>query len=414
MALHHNPRIVTDGLVLYLDTANTKSFRGEPTINILSSSTDPSFENGTKSGDGWVYDSKTDGSYEYYSLDSYKGTYSMKLTNSTIGAIAFWRQNIPVTEGLYYTISVYTKDINCPMIPYFSKAGALSGSNVYFTGISTSEWKRFEGTYLASSTGDAQFYIRTTNDAFQGSFLIDNIQIEQKSYATPFVNGTRGTTAATGGGLEDLSGNENHGELVGPIYDSDNNGSLVFDGTGTTDGVTPGSYVSVTESITSTNNYINGCTYSVWINVDSDAVDRMSLFFGTNTRRHIEIYSSSKNFRTEAALQNGYSFGSGSFPDNVRGVWSNIIIVFATNEPGRPVRWYQNGELFYTGSLDGGDYPGTEYFSFSKIGRSTGSVTYNYAKSFKGKIANTKIYNRSLIQSEITQNFNTLKGRFGL
>ena len=31
MALAHSPRIVTDGLVLYLDAANTKSYSGSGT-----------------------------------------------------------------------------------------------------------------------------------------------------------------------------------------------------------------------------------------------------------------------------------------------------------------------------------------------------------------------------------------------
>ncbi len=31
MAFHHSPRIVTDGLVLYLDAANSKSYPGSGT-----------------------------------------------------------------------------------------------------------------------------------------------------------------------------------------------------------------------------------------------------------------------------------------------------------------------------------------------------------------------------------------------
>ena len=182
-----------------------------------------------------------------------------------------------------------------------------------------------------------------------------------------------------------------------------------LDGSGTVDGVTPGGNVGVTESITNTitDNYPNGVTYSVWINVDTDAVDRMSLFRGAGTIRHIEIYSSLKHFRTEAALDNGYSFGTDSFPDDVRGVWSHFVIVFANNEPeDRTVLWYQNGNLFYTGSMDGGDYPGTEYFSFGSLGRSTGNPSYSYAKSFDGIIDEPMIFNRGLTEEEVKSLYN--------
>lgn len=176
-----------------------------------------------------------------------------------------------------------------------------------------------------------------------------------------------------------------------------------LDGSGTVDGTIPGDNIIIPEDVTNTNNYPNGCTYSIWLYVDTDAVDRMSLFYGASTIRHIEIYSSSKYFRTEAARENGYSFGTSSFPDDVRGKWSHFMIVFANNETNRPVRWYQNGKLFYTGSLDGGSYPGTEYFSFNRLGRSTGTTSYLYAKSFDGKLSNLKIYNKALSDEEVKQ-----------
>ena len=182
--------------------------------------------------------------------------------------------------------------------------------------------------------------------------------------------------------------------------------ALSFDGSGTVDGTVYGDNVVVLEDVTNTNNYPDGCTYSFWLYVDTDAVDRMSLFRGSGTIRHIEIYSSGKKFRTEAGLQNGYSFGTGSFPDDVRGKWSHFVIVFANNETNRPVRWYQNGKLFYTGSMDGGTYPGTEYFSFSSIGRSTGSVNYLYAKSFDGLIDEVKIFDYALVENEVLQEYN--------
>ena len=32
MSFHHSPRITTDGLILYLDAANTKSYSGSGTV----------------------------------------------------------------------------------------------------------------------------------------------------------------------------------------------------------------------------------------------------------------------------------------------------------------------------------------------------------------------------------------------
>ncbi len=103
------PNIVEDGLVVALDAANEKSFRGEPTTNILSSYVNPTFENGTKTSDGWAFDSKINGTYDYYSLDKFDGNFSVRLQNSTNDPIAFWRANIPVVNGQKYTISVYAK-----------------------------------------------------------------------------------------------------------------------------------------------------------------------------------------------------------------------------------------------------------------------------------------------------------------
>lgn len=214
------------------------------------------------------------------------------------------------------------------------------------------------------------------------------------------------------GNAKDISGNGNDGTVSGAeIVDGVNNSNAYyFDGSGTNNGAIAGDNISVNENITRTDNYPSGCTYSFWINVDISAVDRMSLFFGLHIMNHIEIYSISKYFRTEAALQNGYSFGTGTFPDNVRGTWSHFVIVFANNEPTRPVRWYQNGTLFHTGNMDGGTYPNTEYFSFNNIGRSTGSITRLYAPSFHGKIDDVRIYNRVLSTKEIEILYNITGG----
>ena len=58
---------------------------------------------------------------------------------------------------------------------------------------------------------------------------ISNLQVEVKSHATPFVNGTRSTTD----GLKDLSGNANHADLSNASYDS--SALIDYDGASYTD-----------------------------------------------------------------------------------------------------------------------------------------------------------------------------------
>lgn len=221
----------------------------------------------------------------------------------------------------------------------------------------------------------------------------------------------------TGTDLFDLSGNGNTATLVdGAVYNSTNYGTFVLDGIGETDGSPTGGYISVNSALTNTgiSTYPNGCTYDVWVNADTDANDRMSLFFGAGSINHIECYTSSRYFRTEAATQNGKSFSSGTFPESCRGVWSNFTIVFSNTETNRPVRWYQNGILFGTGFMGNGNNPTGEYFNFSGLGRATGSSSYFYATSWKGKVSSFSLYNKTLTADEVKYNFNINRGRFGI
>jgi len=242
-----------------------------------------------------------------------------------------------------------------------------------------------------------------------GNIYIRNVQLEESSFATPFVNGTRSNTEA----IIDWKSN-NTISPVDLVYTSDN--KFTFNGLGETDGSPLGSYIPIPTSVSTTNPSTkpNGVTYDFWIKADTDAANRMGLIVGAGTINHIEIYSSSQYFRTEAVTQNGYSFGSGGFPDSCRGVWSHFAIVFANNETNRPVRWYQNGELFYTHANMGSGTDVNQYFQPSRIGSATGSGNYSYAPSFKGEIPVFKSYDKALSASEIKQNFSALRGRYSI
>ncbi len=173
-------------LVLELDAHDAKSYPGEPTTNLQENGVYTGFENNSTSG--WSWDAKTDGAFSVISSDSHSGKYCAKLTNSTVSSIALWK-DITITSGVTYTWTVWVKNISCPTTPFFSSAGVsvstVSGGG-NFTGISD-EWQRFHWTFTAGSTGTFSPYIRTGSNASQGHFLVDDIQIEQKAYATPYV-----------------------------------------------------------------------------------------------------------------------------------------------------------------------------------------------------------------------------------
>jgi len=209
--------------------------------------------------------------------------------------------------------------------------------------------------------------------------------------------------------IYDTTGNSNNGTPLDDLLNHAN--GFYFDGTGEVDGSPTGGFIQVNESITSTLN--REMTYEIWMH--PLASGRRSIFFGGGSIRHIECYHGSGSFRTEAATQNGYSFGA-SGAGNV-GVdfgpnkWSLLTITFGTDGL---VKWYANGQLFHTGNMYGGNGGSNEYFSFSGIGRATGTSSYLYAQSFHGYMDGIKLYDRVLTASEVAKNFNARAAKYGL
>jgi len=160
-------------------------------------------------------------------------------------------------------------------------------------------------------------------------------------------------------------------------------------------------------------------TYEIWVKPLSTG--RQSLFYGSGTIQHIEIYPNTNNFRTEATLQNGKAFGGSKNQATVLtenyegrgassgfevGQWNCLTITFNTNQANGDgkVCWYNNGYLIHVGNMWNQTYGNEEYFAFSHIGRATGSSAYLYAKSFHGYFDEFKIYDRVLEDDEITNN----------
>ena len=219
----------------------------------------------------------------------------------------------------------------------------------------------------------------------------------------------------TGTTIYDLTGNGNT-STMNDVTHSD--GAFIFDGTGERDGSPLGAYITLPTSVTTTHpdTKTNGVTYQWWMKIDEDQAQGHGLFVGSGTINHLEYRGSSSTngkFRTEAKLQNGYSFGTGNVSLD-KNYWHNIAVVFANSETDRPVRWYKNGELFHTGDMTSGTQADDEHFIPNKFGSATGHPEYLYVQSFYGRASILSFYDKALTQNEIKQNFNALRGRYGI
>jgi len=202
--------------------------------------------------------------------------------------------------------------------------------------------------------------------------------------------------SGSGTAWNDLSGNNRNGTLTnGPTFSSANGGALVFDGTN--------DYV-VTSNFTPN---VTNKTLSGWVKLSSTTQGGGGLINLQKT----------DGSEFDAIVYNetnqGWGFGSNNFLrtawSNVKETstndWVNIVATYANLD----YRLYRNGVLILnTTSFN------TLNFNFSSnslLGyrHSGGSSAY-----LAGNIAIGTLYNRVLSATEVLQNFNAQRGRFGI
>jgi hypothetical protein len=187
----------------------------------------------------------------------------------------------------------------------------------------------------------------------------------------------------------DLSGNGNNATLVnGVSFDGGNGGSLSFDGSN--------DYVSNTLS----NPGSLPILFDFWIN--------------SNTSTPVGIFDSAPN--QQYVLRN-YDPGQVEWwSDNPQvdlnitaSTWTNITIQysFSVSTLNRIITYYKNGTLISTTT-------GTTPSNYGWSSLVFGNINGGSGGSYSGKISIIKIYNRALSASEVLQNFNADRGRFGI
>jgi hypothetical protein len=202
-------------------------------------------------------------------------------------------------------------------------------------------------------------------------------------------------------GLADFSGNNNFGKAENsPTYSSSNGGYITFDGVN--------EYVNIGVG-KGVNQFSGDFTLSAWVmrlsggptygNIFGDyytgsvaTTNEWQLMMG-NTTPAFHFYRVGSNY-VISATPAGYDLN----------IWYNVVI----SRIGSTITMYANGNSIATTT------------NSTVFGTATGNFNIgidgnNASEPFSGRIANVMIYkNKGLTAAEVQQNFNALRGRFGI
>jgi hypothetical protein len=197
----------------------------------------------------------------------------------------------------------------------------------------------------------------------------------------------------------DRSRNSKHGTLTnGPTFDSENGGVLVFDGSN--------DYIqsSVTGNMSTTD-------YTVTINAKYVYHTPSNTTFWGFSEGGSQAYKTfcfqtwnGANNQIMFFNGNGSSYQSQIFTPTGLDIYSYNEYTFVILSSGN-ISLYINGELYNT-------WTGNTYRNSDNFDRVW--VATRIDQTFRGNVANFKVYNRALTDTEVVQNYNATKGRFGL
>lgn len=195
----------------------------------------------------------------------------------------------------------------------------------------------------------------------------------------------------------DLSGNGNNGTLTnGPTFSDANSGSLVFDGADDRINFPFSSVFDISGSIT-LEAFIYPTAYNSGVNNGGILVAKVGSYYfelKSNGKLRAYFYSLSSE---------GYHDSTNVVPLNT---WTHGIVT--RDAAASTINFYINGSLDRTLSSITGNIAVQQNYFLTAGDWTGGGYTHT------GRISNIKIYNRALSAAEISQNYNALRGRFGL
>lgn len=369
MAVGAGPKSITDGLVLEIDPLSIKSYPQQKNMLVKTDTpfNDGRAPSGNYNGINLYTATRSIYSENYYSWSSINGNTPL----------------FSVTNGQPYTFSFYLDPVDTTSIIVRLIGGG--GEQYASTNLSNPSIGRYSVTLTpnASVTDYAQIFIGSSNGT---QIKIGGIQLEIGSTASNYISVPFTKTT-----IADLSTYVNNATInSSPAF---SNGS--FDMAGS-------------KNITANNNTLNGLpdlssSFSVSIWYKHSSLSGYTAFFekqsGYAQRLDMGNYSAQTQYFT--TWYNGvgtYDVAVGFVP--VVGTWYNAVLAASPTV----VRGYINGKEVVASSVAGSSWPDLNHAV--AIGGNN--------RKFNGSIGLTQIYNKTLSSIEVLQNFNAIRGRYGI
>jgi hypothetical protein len=394
MSVESGPNIVNDGLLLNLDAANSKSHN--PSENLILDS---------QSFDNW---SVSNTKVAANQIEAPDGTVTADLVSNTQFQISSISKIVALSQSTTYTFSLYVKPITINKIvaiqfdtsgtganftvPIFDLSTLTSsggGTNQTITDVGNG-WYRIAATITtltgANPNGPSIFLgsYGTTGNFVQMYFWGAQLtrSLGQIAYVATTTSAISRSTA-----WSDLSDNGNNGTITnGSTYDPSSQGSLVFNGSS--------QYVNIKSNA----RILSNLTYTkqVWFNTNN-----------TSALNNLVSSTLGEHFLYLNGLARPWAGHPPQFNSVVSATillantWYNVAVTFDSS-----VGW----KMYINGVLNASSANLNTFTQFSDVAIGA----YQGGASFAGNISNALVYNRVLTDSEVLQNFNALRGRYGI
>ena len=366
----------------------SNSYRGEPTENLITDTAafDSSFWNqksGTITANSVTGPRGIENAAKIVAVNTDPYIYSSAIVTASTGNVTWsiWVKGVGNTVGKSAEVRI-------------NFSGTATGTADTNASVNlTDGWQLLQTTANVTGAGTIKFGLEAPNGAVSGDIMyFADPMFEQKSHATQFTAGTRSATQ----GLLDLTGNSTI-DLTDVSFDS--SAEMTFDGSN--------DYVSVEYSTAI--NTPNGATYEIMVYPQGagEFLTRGKSDSGTDPDNPRFYVGGNGNIYFDWSTT-----GADTYVDTVTGTatlnqWNHIVGVA---QPGDQLRVYVNGVQASYGTVSR-TLPATLPNTSDPI--IIGGATW-IPRYFTGKVGMVKLYNRNLTPTEIKENFNGIKSRYGI